>query len=73
MRWSKSKKPKDGDTRTRKKFIWFPTCLPYECNSSIEEWRWLETCLVEEMFKETDGFFDYWYMISWVDVGDIPK
>lgn len=74
MRWCKKIPPLEGTTRTSSKFIWFPTCLPYECNSKIKEWRWLEKCLVEEMYTTNQtGYFPIWRMIAWVDIGDSPK
>lgn len=75
MQWRKKFKsnPVAGDTRTRRKFFWFPTLVE-------DTYYWLESQLVEEVLVEEahyscDPFFSDYVAFShrWVVQKIIPQ
>lgn len=65
MRWKKRKeiRPDIGDTKIVEKFLWWPACLN-------DEWRWLERVVIEQEFREDQGWILYypdWVDVRWID------
>lgn len=62
MKWN-YEYPKDGDLRTKKRFLIAPVCLGGEC-------RWLESAQVVERWQPRSnewGAFFRWTAIKWSD------
>jgi hypothetical protein len=45
VRWLDKDRPSLGDTRIRRRFLWFPKCIG-------GEWRWFEYASWREVFRE---------------------
>jgi len=57
-------KPKIGDTKIVKKYLYFPKTLAISnnfCDSRLE-WRWLEFVMIR---KEYTGFYGEWRDVCW--------
>lgn len=68
MKWKAKNKPqiKEGDTRIKKRFLFFPQKLS-------NEWRWLECALIEQKVmsrtKIMEGSVGCFQVLEWVSVG----
>ena len=64
MRWKADQTPKEGDTRERRKFAWFPTLIG-------EYYVWLERYGITEKYMATLRFdFDTkmpYHVLEWVE------
>jgi hypothetical protein len=64
MKWS-SKRPKIGDKRTVKKFLFLPKTIK-------EETRWLEWAIIEQQYLDSSGDIfvnncPVWIDINWIN------
>jgi hypothetical protein len=50
MKWDKKQKPKPGDVRFVKQFLFFPKCLRTIGNSEILTYKWLETVYIKQAY-----------------------
>jgi len=53
-----SPKPESFDRRTITKFLYFPKCIN-------NEWRWLETASLVQIYINRNLASDGWYNIKW--------
>ncbi len=63
MKWKKRKKPNNGDTRIKKKFLLFPKCIEGDC-------RWLEMAKYKQRYRRfvtLNRIYDEWIDVEWVD------
>ena len=76
MRWRKKfpeREYNQGDTRTKRRFLFFPKCLPAdEMSSDMDEWRWLEMATIKQIcvnvaWKQRKLRTGYYYKFYWRD------
>lgn len=72
MRWPDKElllESRYGESRTVRKFLWFPRCLPD--TKHREEWRWLEHAdVIQQVCKIDVGGSGEWghYAFKWCDM-----
>lgn len=62
MRWREKPEHKRGDTRVKRRFLFFPECLRHE-------WRWLEWATIEETYV-IGVCHAGWLPVRFVDIGE---
>ncbi len=63
MRWNRKVRPKDGDIKYVRRFLWFPLKLDGET-------RWLETTSIKLKWVSAygyDGDYSSWKYVCWAE------
>lgn len=74
MRFKLNKKPHDGDSKTERVFLLFPTKLPNP--GGVDEIRWLEWSYIDYMYVTNVVSFwpdGWWYKWNWHSGSITPK
>jgi len=57
--------PNEGELRTIKRFIWWPTSLRIRPKSNVWETRWLETAEIAQVWYDGHDGGEYWMNTHW--------
>jgi hypothetical protein len=69
MKWNKKEKPKPGDVRFVKQFLFMPKCLKTIGQNDTLTYRWLETVCIKQAYTAEHHGDLHPYDYKWVDLG----